>query len=154
MNLLTAALHTEPARKPLQAAIKQQVSAVSKKASAKKTASETKAKTVGADSDMENAEDIKPEPTATVEEKSKPDDGAKAESGEGDAKGHPEYGAPPHPDAEITMIGSKAVWQYINDKGEEITVVSSWPACDLQYCCCTQQLLPLFLRRVWQSLNE
>ena len=79
------------------------------------------------DSDMEKAEDVTAEP-----EKSKIEVEWKAAEGHGeDVKAHPEHGVPPHPDAEITMIGSKAVWQYINDKGEEITVVRT--------CCCYAQ---------------
>lgn len=116
---------TEPARKPLQAASKQQAAAVSKKASAK-AAKDTKMK--GGDSDMENAETDKTEPEAATKA---------VESAKGDAQGsHSEYGAPPHPDAEIAMIGSKVVWQFINDKGEEVTVVSSLPTGCVQCCCC------------------
>jgi len=36
---------------------------------------------------------------------------------------HPEYGMPPHQDAEIRMVGSKAFWEYIDDKGAEVSVV-------------------------------
>lgn len=36
---------------------------------------------------------------------------------------HPVYGAPPDPDAEVTMVNGKPMWQYMNDKGEEVTVV-------------------------------
>lgn len=36
---------------------------------------------------------------------------------------HPEYGMRPHPDAEIKMVGSKAFWEYIDDKGAEVSVV-------------------------------
>lgn len=36
---------------------------------------------------------------------------------------HPEYGIPPHPDAEITVVGSKAFWEWIDDKGAEVSVV-------------------------------
>lgn len=39
------------------------------------------------------------------------------------AREHPEYGMPPHPDAEIKMVGSKAFWEYIDDKGAEVSVV-------------------------------
>lgn len=95
----------------------------------KKAAGEAKAKADARDSDMENADDSAPEPVAVKQETSRSGDAGKdAESQEGDVKGHPEHGVPPHPDAEIAMIGSKAVWQYINDKGEEVTVVR---------CCCS-----------------
>jgi hypothetical protein len=40
---------------------------------------------------------------------------------------HPDYGTPPDPDAEIRMVGSKPVWVYFNDKGEEVVVVCHWP---------------------------
>jgi hypothetical protein len=36
---------------------------------------------------------------------------------------HPVYGDPPHPDAEIRMMNGKAFWEFINAKGEEVTVV-------------------------------
>jgi hypothetical protein len=42
------------------------------------------------------------------------------------APAHGKYGVPPDPDAEIQMISGRPFWFYINDKGEEVTVVSSF----------------------------
>lgn len=36
---------------------------------------------------------------------------------------HPEYGVPPHADAEIETVAGRPFWMYINDKGEEIQIV-------------------------------
>eukprot|EP00892_Ulva_mutabilis_P003443 jgi/Ulvmu1/1470/UM011_0200.1 len=41
---------------------------------------------------------------------------------------HPEYGSPPHPDAIIRMTGSKAFWEYIDDKGAEVSVIATTKA--------------------------
>jgi hypothetical protein len=127
--------HTESGREPLQAASTGKGSKPPKKPPAHKPptwatkpTSEEKKKAAEQDSDMENVDDVKPEPeVAVVEEKVASGIATKVEESKGgDMAGHhPEYGAPPHPDAEIAMIGSKAVWQFINDKGEEVTVVRS-----------------------------
>lgn len=47
---------------------------------------------------------------------------------------HPEYGMPPHPDAEITVVGSKAFWEYIDDKGAEVSVVCLWSTYFVTLC--------------------
>jgi hypothetical protein len=127
--------HTESGREPLQAASTGKGSKAAKKPPANKPpkwatkpTSEEKKKAAEQDSDMENVDDVKLEPeVAVVEEKAVSGNAAKVEESKGgDMAGHhPEYGTPPHPDAEIAMIGSKAVWQFINDKGEEVTVVRS-----------------------------
>jgi hypothetical protein len=36
---------------------------------------------------------------------------------------HGKYGLPPDPEAEIQVISGRPFWFYINDKGEEVTVV-------------------------------
>jgi hypothetical protein len=127
-------LCTEPARKPLQATSKQEAAAVSKKSAkvGKKAAPDKKPASGSGVSDMENAEEGKSETVAAADVQGQADDAGKG-TGSGDAAvegKHPEYGTPPHPDAEVIMIGSKAVWQYINDKGEEVTVVRCCVICE------------------------
>jgi hypothetical protein len=36
---------------------------------------------------------------------------------------HPVYGDLPDPDAEIKMVNGKPFWEYINEKGEEVSIV-------------------------------
>ena len=71
---------------------------------------------------MADVDDGAAEEAATAPAKAEPR-APGVENAESGANVHPEFGRPPHPDAEITMSGTKAFWQYINDKGEEVMVV-------------------------------
>lgn len=68
--------------------------------------------------------------SAPSAKKSRPDDAAAGkletdpEAPQSTVQAHPEYGVPPDADAEIQMIGGKPFWAFINDKGEEVTVLA------------------------------
>jgi hypothetical protein len=136
-----AAAEEQAVRNPLQDAREKQPDSTEKGQAASPAAV-----SAPADAMIAGAEDGVSELPAPVKAEPRPAGAENAESGQ---NMHPEYGLPPHPDAEITIVGSKAFWQYINDKGEEVMVVCFQHS--LSMCCWSAGFMQLLSRQPGMS---